>query len=412
MSFEALGLSTELLRAIAEKGYTSPFPIQQQAIPPILEGRDLMGSAQTGTGKTASFTLPLLQRLMTSTKHEQGHHPIRALIITPTRELATQVAESVHIYGKYLPLRSMVVFGGVKIERQIEKLRRDNDILIATPGRLLDHVRQKTVDLSQIEILVLDEADRMLDMGFICDIRKIIAQLPKQRQTLLFSATFSDSIKKLSKEFIKSPVQIEVTPSNSAAESVDQIAHPVDKQRKHELLAYLINKNNWQQVLVFTRTKITADKLTKQLIAENIPTAAIHGDRSQAARNKALANFKSDKVRVLVATDVAARGLDIYQLPQVVNFELPNAAQDYIHRIGRTGRANNEGKAISLVCIDEHKLLQAIEQLIKQDIPQITLEDYTPDPNIKARAINWNSRRKNPTPKKSTNQIKKSAWDR
>ncbi len=411
MSFESLGLRTELLQAIAKKGYTSPSPVQQQAIPPILEGHDIIAGAQTGTGKTAGFTLPLLQRLMSSTEQQQ-HHPIRALVLTPTRELATQVAGNIHVYGKYLPLRSMVVFGGVKIDRQIEKLRRDNDILIATPGRLLDLARQKAIDLSQVEILVLDEADRMLDMGFIRDIRKILAYLPKQRQTLLFSATFSDGIKKLSNEFLKSPIRVNVAPSNAVAESVDQIVHPVDKHRKHELLAHLIDKNNWQQVLVFTRTKTSADKLTKQLMSENISTAAIHSGRSQASRNKALVNFKSGKVRVLIATDVAARGLDIHQLPQVVNFELPNAAEDYIHRIGRTGRANLEGKAISFVCIDEQKLLKDIEQLTKCDIPQITLDDYAPDPSIKARAINWNSRKKSPSLKKSASRAKQSPWDR
>jgi ATP-dependent RNA helicase RhlE len=388
MSFESLGLRAELLRAVSEKGYSDPTPIQCQAIPPILEGRDIMGGAQTGTGKTAGFTLPLLQRLMSSRKPEKSRRAIRALVLTPTRELAAQVAESVHIYGKFLPLRSTVIFGGVNINPQIKKLREGVDILVATPGRLLDHVGQNTIDLSQIDVLVLDEADRMLDMGFIRDIRKVLALLPKQKQTLFFSATFSDEIKRLANDLLKSPALIEVARRNTAPESVTQVVHPVDKSRKRELLSYLIGSNNWKQVLVFNRTKHGANRLSEQLMTDGITAAAIHGNKSQGARTKALADFKSGKVRVLVATDIAARGLDIDQLPHVVNYELPNVAEDYVHRIGRTGRAGNEGEAMSLVCIDELKLLKDIERLIKRDIPKVVIDDYEPDPSIKAEPIN------------------------
>ncbi|MDH5425106.1 MAG: DEAD/DEAH box helicase [Gammaproteobacteria bacterium] len=387
MSFESLGLIPELLLAVSEKGYSTPSPIQQQAIPPVLEGRDIMGGAQTGTGKTAGFTLPLLQRLVQSDKKLNGKRPVRALILTPTRELAAQVAESVVIYGKHLPLKSTVIFGGVSINPQIKKLRDGIDILTATPGRLLDHVSQKTVDLSQVEILVLDEADRMLDMGFIRDIRKLLALLPKQKQTLLFSATFSDEIKRLSNDLLRSPVLVEVAQRNTASETVAQVVHPVDKSRKRELLSYLIGSNNWQQVLVFTRTKHGANRLVEQLITDGISAAAIHGNKSQGARTKALASFKSGDVRVLVATDIAARGIDINQLPHVVNYELPNVAEDYVHRIGRTGRAGNEGEAMSLVCVDELKLLKDIERLIKRDIPKVIFDDYKPDPSIKPEPI-------------------------
>jgi ATP-dependent RNA helicase RhlE len=321
MSFESLGLRAELLRAVSEKGYKSPTPIQEQAIPLIIEGRDIMGGAQTGTGKTAGFTLPLLQRLMSSPVNNKSHRPISALVLTPTRELAAQVGESVVDYGKHLPLRSAVVFGGVKINPQIRKLRAGVDILVATPGRLLDHVSQRTVDLSKVEILVLDEADRMLDMGFIHDIRKVLALLPKQKQTLLFSATFSNEIKQLSKGLLKSPALVEVAKHNIAAENVTQVVHPVDKTRKRELLSFLIGSKNWKQVLVFTRTKHGANRLAQQLIIDGISSAAIHGNKSQGARTKALADFKAGKVRVLAATDIAARGLDIEQLPHVVNFE-------------------------------------------------------------------------------------------
>ena len=388
MSFESIGLRAELLRAVSEKGYTEPSPIQLQAIPLILEGRDIMGGAQTGTGKTAGFTLPLLQRLMSSNDSIKGRRPVRALVLTPTRELAAQVAESVTTYGKYLPLKSTVVFGGVSINPQKQKLIRGVDILVATPGRLLDHVGQRSVDLSKVDILVLDEADRMLDMGFIRDIRKILALLPKQKQTLLFSATFSEDIKKLASDLLKTPALVEVARRNTASETVSQIVHPVDKKRKQELLSLLIGKNNWKQVLVFTRTKHGANRLTEQLGNDGITAAAIHGNKSQGARTKALADFKSGKVRVLVATDIAARGIDIDQLPHVVNFELPNIAEDYIHRIGRTGRAGNEGEAMSLVCVDELKLLRDIERLMKRDIPKEVIEGFQPDPSIKPEPIN------------------------
>ncbi|RLA47123.1 MAG: ATP-dependent RNA helicase RhlE [Gammaproteobacteria bacterium] len=387
MSFESLGLRAELLRAVSENGYSVPTPIQQQAIPLILDGQDLMGGAQTGTGKTAGFTLPLLQRLMASNKQGNGRRAIRALVLTPTRELAAQVGESVETYGKYLPLRSTVIFGGVNINPQKQKLRNGIDILVATPGRLLDHVGQKTIDLSQVDILVLDEADRMLDMGFIHDIRKVLALLPKQKQTLLFSATFSEDIKRLASGLLKSPALIEVARRNTAAESVTQLVHPVDKGRKRELLSLLIGSNNWQQVLVFTRTKHGANRLSEQLIGDGIHSAAIHGNKSQGARTKALADFKAGRVRVLVATDIAARGLDIDQLPHVVNFELPNVPEDYVHRIGRTGRAGNEGEAMSLVCVDELKLLRDIERLLKREIPKEIVEGFTPDPTIKAEPI-------------------------
>jgi ATP-dependent RNA helicase RhlE len=388
MSFESLGLSAELLRAVSEKGYSVPTPIQQQAIPLILEGKDIMGGAQTGTGKTAGFTLPLLQRLSETTHTGKGVRPIRALVLTPTRELAAQVGESVRDYGKFLPLKSAVIFGGVKINPQIQKLHQGIDILVATPGRLLDHVSQKTLDLSKIDILVLDEADRMLDMGFIHDIRKVLAIIPKHKQTLLFSATFSNDIKQLANGLLKSPSLVEVARHNSATETVTQVVHPVDKGRKRELLSLLIGSNNWKQVLVFTRTKHGANRLAEQLTTDGINSAAIHGNKSQAARTKALAGFKANDVRVLVATDIAARGLDIDQLPHVVNFELPNVAEDYVHRIGRTGRAGNEGEAMSLVCVDELKLLRDIERLLKREIPKEIVEGFEVDPTIKAEPIN------------------------
>ncbi len=388
MSFESLGLRAEILRAVSEKGYSVPTPIQIQAIPPILEGRDIMGGAQTGTGKTAGFTLPLLQRLMSPTKPTAGRRPIRALILTPTRELAAQVGESVETYGKYLPLKSAVIFGGVSINPQKQKLIRGVDILVATPGRLLDHVGQRSVDLSQVEVLILDEADRMLDMGFIRDIRRVLALLPKQKQTLYFSATFSNEIKQLANELLNSPALVEVARHNTAAESVTQAVYPVDKQRKRELLSWLIGANNWQQVLVFTRTKHGANRLAEQLISDGIRSAAIHGNKSQGARTKALADFKTGKVRVLVATDIAARGLDIDQLPHVVNYELPNVPEDYVHRIGRTGRAGKEGEAISLVCVDELRLLRDIERLLKKDIRKRVIEGFEVDPSIKAEPIN------------------------
>lgn len=386
MSFVSLGLSAELLRAVAEKGYREPTPIQRQAIPAILEGRDIMAGAQTGTGRTAGFTLPLLQRLGARSRGG-ARRPIRTLILAPTRELAAQVGESVNTYGKHMPLKSAVVFGGVKINPQIVKLRRGVDILVATPGRLLDHVGQKTLDLSSVEILVLDEADRMLDMGFIRDIRRILALLPRKRQNLLFSATFPDQIKKLADQLLDSPTRIQVAHRNAAAVGVAQMTHPVDRGRKRELLSFLIGSRNLKQVLVFTRTKHGANRLSQQLERDGIRAAAIHGNKSQGARTRALADFKRGAVRVLVATDIAARGLDIEQLPHVVNFELPHVPEDYVHRIGRTGRAGNAGEALSLVCVDEHKLLKDIERLLRHAIPKVVIPGYEPDPSLRAEPI-------------------------
>ncbi len=376
MPFQSLGLMAELSRAVADKGYAAPTPIQQQAIPPILAGRDLMGCAQTGTGKTAGFTLPLLQRLMSNDRPGTGRRPIRALIVTPTRELAAQVGQSIVDYGKGLPLRSAVIFGGVNINPQKQQLARGIDVLVATPGRLLDHAGQQTVDLSRVEILVLDEADRMLDMGFIHDIRKLLALLPKQKQTLLFSATFSAPIRELAGGLLRSPALVEVARRNAPIEIIDQVVHPVDKARKRELLSHLIDTNDWRQVLVFGRTKHGANRLAKQLNADGIEAAAIHGNKSQSARTQALADFKRGKLRVLVATDIAARGLDIEQLPQVVNFELPNVAEDYVHRIGRTGRAGRDGQAVSLVSADESVQLRQIERLIERPIPRQIVAGY------------------------------------
>jgi ATP-dependent RNA helicase RhlE len=377
MTFRNLGLSADLLRAVADQGYTEPSPIQQQAIPAILQGQDVFASAQTGTGKTAGFTLPLLQ-LLNTTNPNKVHRTPRALILTPTRELADQVNDSVKTYGKYLSLRSAVVYGGVGIKPQIQMLRRGVDILVATPGRLLDHLGQKTVDLSQLEILVLDECDRMLDMGFIHAIRKILAQLPPSRQTLMFSATFSKAIQQLANTLLKSPTQIEVARRNTAAEQVEQVVYPVDRDRKRELLSYMIGFHNWKQVLVFTRTKHGANRLAEQLAKDGLKTTAIHGNKSQAARTRALQDFKQGKVRVLVATDVASRGLDIDQLPHVVNFELPNVPEDYVHRIGRTGRAGNVGRAVSLVCGDEYPLLKDIERLLNQTLAKEVIRGYEP----------------------------------
>ena len=394
MSFSKLGLSKPLLRAIEEQGYSKPTPVQAKAIPIILEGSDVLAGAQTGTGKTAGFTLPLLERL---SEHAQskGKSPVRALILTPTRELASQVHESVRTYGKYLPYKSTVVFGGVGINPQIGDFRRGVDIVVATPGRLLDHIGRKTVDLSKVEFLILDEADRMLDMGFIHDIKKILALLPKKRQNLLFSATFSDDIKRLADNLLNSPKLIEVARRNTASELVEQLVHPVDKAKKRALLSHLIKKGNWKQVLVFTRTKHGANKLSEQLTKEGISSAAIHGNKSQGARTKALANFKAGAVRVLVATDIAARGIDIDQLPHVVNFELPNISEDYVHRIGRTGRAGSEGEAISLVCVDELQYLKDIEKLLKRKIPQERVEGFEPDPTIRPEPIKKKSNSRN-----------------
>jgi ATP-dependent RNA helicase RhlE len=386
MSFSSLGLCPEILKAVGEKGYQEPTPIQLQAIPLILLGTDLLGGAQTGTGKTAAFTLPLLERLKATAKPGANRSP-RALVLAPTRELAAQIGESIVQYGKYLPFRSTVIFGGVKINPQITTLRRGVDIVVATPGRLLDHLGERTIDLSKVEFLVLDEADRMLDMGFIRDIRKILALLPKNRQSLLFSATFSDEIKKLVDGFLKSPKVIEVARRNTASESVTQVIHPVDTKRKRELLSTLIRTENWQQVLVFTRTKHGANRLSEQLDNDGIKSSAIHGNKSQGARTKALADFKRGAIRVLVATDIAARGIDIEELPHVVNYDLPNVPEDYVHRIGRTGRARCVGVAVSLVSIDEHQFLRDIERLMRAEIPKKVIPGFEPNPNIKAEVI-------------------------
>lgn len=386
-NFSDLALNEEILLAINELGYESPTPIQQQAIPAVLAGNDLLASAQTGTGKTAGFTLPILQKLISTPRVGKDRKPIRALILTPTRELAAQVAENVKEYSRHLNIRSFVVFGGVSINPQMMKLRSGVDVLIATPGRLLDLAHQNAVDLSQVEVFVLDEADRMLDMGFIHDIRRVINRLPKTRQNLLFSATFSDEIKLLANKLLNNPVTIEVARRNSASEQITQFVHHVDKKRKSELLSHMIGRENWQQVLVFTRTKHGANRLAEHLNKDGIKAAAIHGNKSQGARTRALADFKSGDIRVLVATDIAARGLDIEQLPYVVNYELPNIAEDYVHRIGRTGRAEATGKAISLVCVDEIKLLKDIEKLLKKSIPVLETDGYEPDPSIKAEPI-------------------------
>ncbi len=364
MSFHSLGLTPELLRAVAEQGYTTPTPIQAQAIPVVLAGKDLLAAAQTGTGKTAGFTLPLLQLL-----HQRGNsRTIRCLILVPTRELAAQVQDSVRVYGKYKPLRSTTIFGGVNINPQIQELRRGVDIVVATPGRLLDHVQQRTIDLRHVEILVLDEADRMLDMGFIHDIRRIIGLLPKQRQNLMFSATFPDEIRKLAASFMQHPSTVEVARRNTPAELVAQVQHPVAQDRKRELLAHLVKENNWFQVLVFTRTKHGANRLAKQLNASGIEADAIHGNKSQPQRTRVLKRFKDNELQVLVATDIAARGIDIDELPHVVNFDLPHVAEDYVHRIGRTGRAGSSGEAISLVSHEDRPLMAAVERLMNRKV--------------------------------------------
>ena len=381
LQFNALGLSEPILRAIEETGYTHPTPIQAKAIPLVLNGGDLLAGAQTGTGKTAGFTLPILHLLSQKPLANPGKGRPRCLMLTPTRELAAQIEESVSVYGKYLPLTSTVIFGGVNINPQIARLKKPLDILVATPGRLLDHAGQNTIDLSGVEILVLDEADRMLDMGFIRDIKKILALLPKQRQNLLFSATFSDEIKALADGLLHNPGFVEVARRNTASELVTQTAHMVQQSQKRELVSHLVKQNNWQQVLIFTRTKHGANRLAEKLEKDGISAAAIHGNKSQNARTKALADFKAGSIRVLVATDIAARGLDIDQLPQVVNFELPNVPEDYVHRIGRTGRAGSSGAAVSLVDREEIKLLKDIEKLIKREIPKLSVEGFTPSAN-------------------------------
>ena len=379
MSFSSLGLSEQLVRATADQGYETPSPIQQQAIPAVLSGKDVMAAAQTGTGKTAGFTLPLLQRLAENPRTGKGP---RALILTPTRELAAQVHDSVNLYSKYVPTKAAVVFGGVKINPQMMKLRKGLDVLVATPGRLMDLYQQNAVRFNEVEILVLDEADRMLDMGFIRDIRKILALLPAKRQNLLFSATFSNEIRTLAEGLLDNPVQVEVAARNTSAENIKQSVYPVDQSQKTALLSKLVRDNSWDQVLVFTRTKHGANRLTQKLEKDGITAAAIHGNKSQGARTRALADFKAGEVRVLVATDIAARGLDIKQLPQVVNFELPNVPEDYVHRIGRTGRAGESGHALSLVSADEGKMLAGIERLIKKQLPRTEVEGFEPTNNL------------------------------
>jgi len=382
MSFADLGLSDVLVRAVADAGYTQPTPIQSQAIPVVLSGADLLGGAQTGTGKTAAFVLPILQLLSippaaAAEPSKRGPaRKIRALILTPTRELAAQVEESVRTYGKHSAITSCAIYGGVSINPQIDRLRRGVDVMVATPGRLLDHVGQRTIDLSAVEILVLDEADRMLDMGFIPDIKRILAVLPKRRQNLLFSATFADPIRALADTLLTSPVSIQVTPRNSTVEAVAQTVHPVDAGRKAELLIHLVKEGNWFQVLVFTRTKHGANKLALRLDKSGVPALAIHGNKSQNARTKALSDFKSAKLQVLVATDIAARGLDIEQLPHVVNFDLPHVPEDYVHRIGRTGRAGATGEAVSLVSREEMGLLRDIERVIKRTLPKVVIPGF------------------------------------
>ncbi len=376
MKFSSLALSQPILDAVQGEGYDTPSPVQEKAIPPILEGRDVMAAAQTGTGKTAGFTLPILEILREG--QPAASNQVRALVLTPTRELAAQVGESVETYGKNLPLRSAVVFGGVKINPQMMKLRKGVDVLVATPGRLMDLYNQNAVKFKQLEVLVLDEADRMLDMGFIHDIKKILKLLPAKRQNLLFSATFSEDIRKLAKGLVHNPVEISVSPRNATATTVQQKLHPVDKSQKSAVLSTLIRENDWEQVLVFVRTKHGANRLTKVLESAGIRAAAIHGNKSQGARTKALAEFKSGKIRTLVATDIAARGLDIDQLPHVVNFDLPNVPEDYVHRIGRTGRAGATGEAVSLVSADEIKQLSDIERLINKLIPREYVEGFEP----------------------------------
>jgi ATP-dependent RNA helicase RhlE len=375
MSFQSLGLSAELLRAVSDQNYDTPTPIQRRTIPVILEGRDVLAVAQTGTGKTAGFALPIIQRLC-SKERSPGARAIKVLILTPTRELAAQVEQSVIDCARYLPVRTTAIYGGVSIRPQIAALRKGVDMVVATPGRLLDHASQRTIDLSRVEVLVLDEADRMLDMGFIRDIKKIIAMLPKVRQNLLFSATFNKETTELAGRLLQTPAKIEVTGTHRTADTVSQRIYPVDRARKRELLSFLIGSENWRQVLVFTRTKHAANRLATQLEKDGLNASAIHGNKSQGARSRALREFKNGQVRVLVATDIAARGLDIDQLPHVVNFEMPQVAEDYVHRVGRTGRAGNEGEAVSLVCAEEKPLLAAIERLLKRSLPRTVVAGF------------------------------------
>jgi ATP-dependent RNA helicase RhlE len=389
MTFDTLGLSADLVRTVDEEGYEQPTPVQAKSIPLVLEGRDVLAAAQTGTGKTAAFTLPILDRLRrhANTSFSPARHPVRALILVPTRELAIQVDESVRTYGRTVPLRSTVVYGGVPMEPQVKALRDGVEILVATPGRLLDLVGQRVANLGQVEILVLDEADRMLDMGFLPDIQRILALLPQRRQNLMFSATFSDEIRRLSRTILRDPAEVEVAPRNATVDTIDQIVYPVDRDRKEELLAHLIRTQDLDQVLVFTRTKIGATRLATWLDRQGIDAVAIHSDRTQPERTRALEEFKTGDIRVLVATDVAARGLDIEDLPVVVNFELPWNPQDYIHRIGRTGRAGQTGRAISLVCIDEADLLRAVQRLLRRAIPWTVEDGFVPDRDVEPRPL-------------------------
>ncbi len=383
MTFENLGLSADLLATVAREGYTDPTPVQSAAIPHIIAGRDVLAAAQTGTGKTAAFVLPILERLrgQANTGFSPARHPVRVLILTPTRELAVQISEAVKVYGRSVPLRAAVVYGGTRIDPEIKLLWKGVEILVATPGRLLDHIGQRTVNLSQVEILVLDEADRMLDMGFVPDVRKICALLPEKRQTLLFSATFSDEVRHMAKEFQDHPEIIEVAARNSIADNLTQVLYPVDQNRKADLLIHLIRRDSMEQVLVFTRSKIGASRLASYLDRRGVSCSAIHGDRSQAERTRALEAFRGRFVKVLVATDVASRGLDIEDLPYVVNYELPYEPQDYIHRIGRTGRAGASGTAISLVSPDEVDELRGVQRLLRKSIPCEVVEEFLPDPD-------------------------------
>jgi ATP-dependent RNA helicase RhlE len=389
MTFEELNLAPAILKAVLEQGYDTPTPIQAQAIPAVLAGGDLLGGAQTGTGKTAAFVLPMLQRLSNEPRltNRRGVNAVRCLIMTPTRELAAQVEESVRLYGKYLELTSMVMFGGVGMGAQIEKLRRGVDILVATPGRLLDHAGQGTLDLGQVQVLVLDEADRMLDMGFIHDIKKVLALVPKQKQTLLFSATFSDEIRDLANGLLRDPLHIQVTPRNTTVQRITQTIHPVGRAKKKALLTHIINEHNWSQVLVFTRTKFGANNVAEHLTKNGIEALALHGNKSQTARTQALQGFKDGTIRALVATDIAARGIDIDELPHVVNYEIPNVSEDYVHRIGRTGRAGNSGEAVSLVCLDEEGFMQDIERFTKQNIEVVKVPGFEADPDERAEPL-------------------------
>jgi len=394
INFSSLNLSAPILQAVAEQGYKTPTPIQTKAIPAVIEGKDVMAAAQTGTGKTAGFVLPVLERLIKGNRVQANQ--ARVLVLTPTRELAAQIGESVVTYGKHLPLRSTVVFGGVKINPQMMQLRRGVDVLVATPGRLLDLYSQGAVKFKQLEVLVLDEADRMLDMGFIHDIRKILALLPKKRQTLMFSATFSIEIRNLAKKLVRNPVEISVTPRNTTVKAIKHWICPVDKKQKSALLTHLIQENEWKRVLVFGRTKHGANRLTRYLEKKGIKACAIHGNKSQSARTKALAAFKNGSIRILVATDIAARGLDIDQLPQVVNFDLPNVPEDYVHRIGRTGRAGAKGQAISLVSADEFKQLSDIERLLKKLLMRKYIDGFEPVHDVPASRLDKRPRHKKP----------------